>query len=378
MAQRQFRSDDTSTWSDKYGTGSAGVSTISSDTTDSSRTGFANTSISVASGNTAATFGSGSGFSDGDLILIHQSRDGGTATGSWELNKISSGGGTTSVTLSYSTCNAYNTTAQVYRLVQNSSITIDSTKTLTASAWDGAKGGIIALLANTSITVTGTITASAKGLRRGTGGTGASNHGKQGEGTNYSLAASRSPNGRGGGGGSASAGAGGSYDGTGGTGGDNDQSTQPTNPSLGTADYTLAFMGAAGGGGGYGSTDGGYGGAGGGIIFLIAPIITVTGSVISGGENGLTGVQRVGGGGAGGFICYKGNVLTLGTNLTTSPAGTSGKGSEAWTATGTSGTTGRIHADYGTSISGTSTPSIDSRVDTSLIPSTGAGWFILF
>ena len=109
MAQRQFRSDDTSPWAERFGNGSDGAGSAGSDV---------QTTFSATSGSTSATFGSGTGFADGDLLLIHQSRNGGTTVGAWEFNKIASGGGTTSVTLAYATTNAYNTTAQVYKMKQ--------------------------------------------------------------------------------------------------------------------------------------------------------------------------------------------------------------------------------------------------------------------
>src|SRR3990167_2210136 len=163
MAQRQFASGDTSTWAEKYGDGSAGAVTISADTTDSSRSGYANTTASATIGSTALTAGSGTGFAANDLVIIHQSRNGGTGVGNWELNKISSVGGGTNWTLAYSTIYAYDTTAQVYHLVQNSAITINSAQTLTGVAWNSTTGGIVALLCNGIVTVTGNITVASKG-----------------------------------------------------------------------------------------------------------------------------------------------------------------------------------------------------------------------
>ena len=92
MAQRQFRSDDTTNWSYKMGNGSDGALTISSNTTFSAN----NESCSGTGGATTLTTSS-TGFADGDLVLIHQSR--GTGVGQWELSKVASGGGTSTLTL---------------------------------------------------------------------------------------------------------------------------------------------------------------------------------------------------------------------------------------------------------------------------------------
>src|SRR6266516_4851393 len=109
MAQRQMRSDDTSVWPDKFGSGADGAGSSPSNV---------QTSFSATIGSTSATVGSGTGFSNGNLLLIHQSRNDGSGVGNWELNKLSSGGGTTSWTLAYSTIFAYDTTAQVYLMKQ--------------------------------------------------------------------------------------------------------------------------------------------------------------------------------------------------------------------------------------------------------------------
>src|SRR3990167_3256691 len=96
------------------------------------------TSISVTAGSTAATFGSGAGFANGDTVYIEQSRNGGSGVGNWEFNKIASGGGTTSPTLVLPAAFNYDTTAQVYLMKQFSSFD----GTIGGSAWNGVSGGI--------------------------------------------------------------------------------------------------------------------------------------------------------------------------------------------------------------------------------------------
>lgn len=378
MSQRQFASGDTSAWLEKYGDGSFGAGSINT-STDAT----ANTTISVTSGSTSATVGSGTGFANGDLILIHQSRNGGAGAGAWELNKISSGGGTTSWTLGYTTTQAYDTTAQVYLLRQYSSYTVNTSQTLTSSAWDGTKGGIIAVLCNGTITITGTINANggdgSAGGGDGTAGTGGGfrgGTGKQGqqasfygEGTAGASAQSSndSPNGNGGGGSKAS---GGADSGAGGGGGGHSvagtQGTQAGSFSwkgqggttAGNAALTTMVFGGGGGGGGNGATESpgaGGGGSGGGIVILIGKTITVTGGIVANGGSGGNGF-RAGGRGAGGSILLKGQTLTLGSTLVTAIDGTSG----------TVGSAGRIHADYLNSVSGTTSPTIDTTQDFTL------------
>lgn len=384
MAQRQFRTDDTSLWVDRYGSGSDGA--VSPTTaTDST----ANTSISVTSGSTAATFGSGTGFANGNLILIHQSRNGGAGAGAWELNKISSGGGTTSVTLAYATVQAYDTTAQVYLLKQYTTVSITGGNTISASNWDGTKGGIVAYLAMTSITIGGTISANSAGYRGGNGVDGQT-IGQQGEGTSGALGTqSVSANGNGGGGGGWSdngpwdqgnGGGGGANAGTGGsngiaTGGGNNAhgGGGSLGSSAGNAGLTLMVFGGGGGSGGDkdGSGSTGAGGRGAGLILLIAPVITITGSISLTGGQGQGNVSYhcgAGGSGAGGSCLIKGQQVTLGSGLVTASGGTRvfrdgvGAGDED----GGSGGDGRIHVDYSQLLSGSTTPTIDSSVDTVL------------
>jgi hypothetical protein len=388
MAQRQFRSDDSDLWLDRFGDGSTGA--LSQNTATDA---IANTTFSGTQAATSGTAGSGTGFAAGDLILIHQSRNGGDGAGVWELNKISSVGGGTDWTLSYALQNDYGTTGQVYLLKQYSTVTINSGQTFTGRAWDGTSGGIVAFLANSSITVTGGIDvsgANGKGYRGYDDNNGAV-HGLRGEGTaSAGNDSSTSANGNGGGsgtggsgvqggggggGGHAASGSNGSTaGGTGGTGG----------TSGGVAGLTTMIFGGGGGTGGRDSSNPGRtrGGSGGGIVILIAPTITVTGSITANGQNApgtipASGSQDGGGGGgAGGSILLKGQALTLGSSLITAAAGSLAGGANGG-ASGGNGSVGRIHADYSTSISGTTSPTIDSTLDTTLEDATGGGSFLL-
>lgn len=373
MASLQFRSDDTpNTWSEAFGDGSDGDLTISTDTTDST----ANTTCSGNLSSTTLTVGDSSGFVNGNLVLIHQSRNGGDGAGVWELNKINSGGGTTTWTMKYALTNAYGTTAQVYLLKQYSGVTINSGITLTSSAWDGTKGGIVAYLCKGTITVTGTITTGGPGQSGGyaTTATGyrgnlavSSQNGVQGEGTSGSGGTvSTSANGSGGGGGGAQTspdwdGGGGGNGTAGGLGG-----TGSGGGTSGNAGLTTMTFGGAGGAAGASTADGGHAGYGGGIILLIGITITVTGAITAEGTDGQVegSFNGGGGGGAGGSVLFKGTNITLGTTLVKARGGVAGTGS------GGTGGDGRIHADYQNSISGTTNPTLDSRQDSSLSTTT--------
>jgi hypothetical protein len=292
------------------------------------------------------------------LVIIHQTRIA-SGAGVWELNKIVSTGAGTNWTLAYPLMNTYAALSQVYRLVQYKNITIDSGKTLTATAWGGTTGGIVALIANGTITVTGIIVATGKGFVA-QGNTGVNQIGFQGEGTvGAGGTRSISANGNGGGGGGnegsdGGGGAGGGHAAAGTAGQASGGSSGGTSGAAAGAAAltTMVFGGAGGSGGGNDSGNaGGVSGAGGGIVLLIAPTITVTGTIITGATNGNggSGTEGAGGGGAGGSVLLKGKTLTLGTNLITAPAGA---GKVCTGGDGGAGSVGRIHADYSLAISG--------------------------
>lgn len=375
MAQRQLRDDDTSVFVEKYGDGSDGDVAINNSTDapiDSACSGSADATALTATNASFAT---------GQLILIHQTR--GTGAGNWELNKIASYSAGT-ITTSYPLINTYANSgasvAQVLVLTQYDEFTINSGQTLTAKAWNGTVGGIVAKIAKTSITVTGNISAVGGTATNGNGATGGGfrgsagrnsiGQGNQAEGTGGAGSASTNANGNGAGGTnvtSAPAGGGGSGGGNGGAGslGTSAGNTVAGDVGAVAGNAGLTSMVFGGGGAGNGSSGGlAGGGAGGGIVILIAPTITITGTITTNGGRGLEGTggdaANDGGSGAGGSILLKGNDLVLGSNLATATGG-------AAQSNGGAGGTGRIHADYGTSITGTTNPTIDSRTDTSFL-----------
>lgn len=377
MAQRQFRSDDTSTWAEKYGNGSDGAYAPSTGTDapiDSACTG--------TSGATSLTATNAS-FAAGQLILIHQTQ--GTGAGQWELNKISSYSAGT-ITTSYALTNTYASGAQVLVMPQYSSGSIGGGVTITGKAWNGTVGGIFAKLVNGTFNGTGTINISggdgAVANDNAAGGTSGGFRGGQGEAsgtqawsgesaTGTSLQQS-SANGMGGGGGDGPGGGGGNQGAAGGGGGYANAGTAGEvaggggtagagGGTGGSASLVTMVFGGAGGGGGNNVDEAngvGGGGAGGGIIFIIAKTIDLSGMTIvkADGGNGGNGF-RVGGKGAGGSILLKGQTITLGTGKVTAITPTT---------SGTASSDGRIHADYLSSVTGTTSPTIDSRLDTSL------------
>lgn len=369
MAQRQFRSDDTSKWVEGFGNGSDGALTISSDTTEAPTD--ASCSGTAAATSLSATNAS---FASGQLILIHQIR--GTGAGAWELNKISSYTAGT-ITLKYALCNTYTDSgasqAYVRVMKQYSSVTVDSGKTYTAKAWTGDVGGILGWFCNGTTTITGTVTATGKGYL---GGNLTTSAGYSGEGTSGARNTRTNSYGNAGGGCDPSANAAGDGGGNGGAGSEGTGSSSATAGSTaGVAGLTTAVFG------GGGSTSNAVeqqasaiGGPGGGFILIIAKNITITGTITGlGGAGGAsTGgdYSRGGGGGAGGSILLKTQIGTLGTTKITATGGAGGTatGGTNGNLTGGAGGTGRIHLDYKTSYTGTTSPTLDARQDLSLNP----------
>lgn len=402
MAQRQWRSDDTDPWLYNFGTGSDGDGSINT-STDAP----IDSACSGTTGTTSLTATNAS-FAAGQLILIHQTR--GTAVGGWELNKIASyvaGTITTTHNLTMTYTNSGASVAQVLVMKQYNNLTINSAQTLTAKAYDGTVGGIVVKMANASITVTGNIVASGAngatsatpanptngGGYRGGKSTTASNAPGQGEGSAGAGGTdSQSANGNGAGNGSHNGGSY-NYQGTGGGGGNSSAGGNGTGTftsgtggsAVGNAGLTALFFG--GGGGGCANVAGTTiysGGNGGGIIFLIAPTITVTGTLTSKGGNGGAGsyagadatqLATASGGGAGGSILIKGQTVVLGSSLVTANLGSKATGTNSGNGRGNQnsgdGSDGRIHLDYLTSFTGTTSPTLDSRQDNSLISDTG-------
>lgn len=368
MAQCQFRSDDTRTWNDLYGhkTDGAYAPVTGTDAPiDSACTGTINTTALSATNVS---------FAAGQLILIHQTR--GTGAGQWELNKIASYVAGT-ITLAYPLIFGYVSGAQVLVMPQYSSGSIAGGVTITLKAWDGTVGGIYAKFCDGTFTIAGTLTGTGKGFRGG------SDNGQitenSGEGTAGASTATHSANGNAGGGGEAEQG--GQVWGNGGSGGNGAAGTAGgvnnggvggnAGAASGNAGLTLATFGGAGGAGA--NSNGENGGP---FILIIAKTIVVSGSVVLKGNNGANGNTTGGTAGAGGSALFKGQAVTLGSSLVDASGGIGGTSNYPPESNGKNGAVGRIHADYVTSFSGTTSPTIDSRVDGRLSASDFPGGMI--
>lgn len=364
-----------------FGDGASGSLVISSNTTqsltDSAAIGTAGTQI-ISATNVS--------FAAGQVIYIIQMQ--GTNAGQWERNTIN---GYTAGTITTATplLGTYTSGAQVIVVPRYTSITINSGVTWTAKPWNGTTGGLLVYLANSTVTVTGNITASGGaggydssnanggtggGFRGGAGrnsvgtvtgiqgesylGTGGQSTAANGSGGGAAQLSSQPGASAGGGGGNSIAGQNGQViigSGALGTGGG----------TSGSADLTTLLPGGGGGGGAKESINSvGGGGAGGGIIFGVSVGLVVTGTITaSGGAGGDGSVNNSGGGGAGGSILLKCQTATLGANLITANGGVGGTGAGA-------GGAGRIHLDYLTSYTGTTTPTLDFAQDNTLVTST--------
>jgi hypothetical protein len=372
MASRQFKSTDTSSWTEKYGNGSDGAGSINTSTF-----GEANETFTGTATQSTGTAG-GTSISDNDLVLIHQTQ--GTnadADPNWEFNKVVSGGGTTGLIFKYALTRTYSTGAQILKLKQYSALTVNTGQTWSTSAWNGSKGGLLAFLCNGTTTITGNIAGTGRGFDPGGTVSAGLGEGCQGAGTTgpASTSGNTAANGNGGGGGGGgggnkpgAAGGGGGNATAGATGEANEEAGGTGGEAKGNAGLTIMVPGGGGGGGaGDGTTYYGQsGGTGGGMVIIITKILTITGTIATGGNGGTSASDDRaggGGGGAGGSVLLKFQTGTLGSSLITAAAGAGSGGAGR---DGGGGSVGRIHADYLTSFTGTTTPTLDSTQDTTL------------
>ncbi|MBN2800898.1 MAG: putative metal-binding motif-containing protein, partial [Deltaproteobacteria bacterium] len=295
-----------------------------------------------------------SALATGDALLVIQMQHP-TLAGTWELARVASVSPTT-VTLEAPLERDYASgvfggdspaAAQVVRVPQYRDFTVAPGATVTAPPWDGSTGGVIALMAQGTITVAGTLDAEGVGFRGGDGGSGASctNCGGQG-GWGGETVTGFAPQGNGGGsnaggqghalldgvkGGSSAGGLGygGGGEGFGGGGGGGSSDAQPTDFGAGVIVMGPGAGGGGGGGGGNrgfdnqhgGSAGGGGGGAGGGVVLLFADEVVLSGVIDAsalqgaGGGGGATGysfASITGVGGAGGLYGTGGAGITTG------------------------------------------------------------------
>ena len=387
MSQLQFRSDDSpDKWKEGFGDGSDG----------SSYSVPANEGCSGTSGTKTLTLAAAGSFANDDLILIHQTR--GTGAGTWQLNKIVSGATTTTLTLKYDLTNTYTDSgANQAQIIEMKSYDGMTTGAITAPTWNGSKGGILAWFDKGTTTVDNTLTLTGKGhaggIKGDSGGAGYQGDSSTGAGAINTTTA----NGAGGGGGKSGTGNLGSHPGGGGGGGGNGAAgangsdasytgdgggVKGTGGAVdGGASLVDMVMGAGGGAGGdgYSQCSGNYwaggfiGTAGGGMSFIFAKNIVITGAITLGSSNSANsnGNAGVGGTGSGGSCLLKCETATLGTAKITANAGSSGSSPGRCSSTGGAGgagSVGRIHIDYSDSFTGTTNPTIDSTLDTTIKP----------
>lgn len=381
MAQRQFRSDDTSKWIWGFGDRKDGDTTITTSTeapVDASCSGTISTTTLTATN---------ASFAGGKIIGIFQMR--GTSVGAWEFNKIESYNAGT-VTLKHPLMNTYTDSgasqAYVRVFAQYKNATVSGSNTLTSKAWTGDVGGIAGFFAE-NVTLTGTISGNGAGFIAGDSPSNA--NGYAAEGSAGATVQQRTANGNGGGGGLKTTDG---YGGGGGghaNGGNNGGTGVAPNSeglgggSVGSAGLTTLFMGGGGGSGGTTVTPSGTngnGGNGGGIVIIVCKTLTITGGITVNGNNGVTGgAQIIGGGGAGagGSVLLKCRVATLGTNLITATGGTGGAAGSNSTQGGNA-SVGRIHLDYSLSYTGTTNPTLDARQDNTIKDQPKGGSFLMF
>lgn len=357
-------------------------------------------SCSGAADQADLTIASGA-FSDGDVVLIHQSR--GTGVGQWEINKVSSGGGTTTLTmqvnLKYTYADSGASQAQVCNIPQYSSVTVPVSQTWTPADWNQNVGGIFPIACSGTMTIAGTLEldggngsseVAVNNTGRGTGGGfyggnaayEANPAASQGEGTVGAGSESQSANGNGGGGGGDGAGSGG----PGGGGGNGAAGSNGSGNALGTggaadgsADLTDYVLGGGGGGGGETPTNKAGGGASGagGIFLFVKDLATITGGIsLDGGAGGSTTSGQAGGGGAGGSCLIACETADVGSSKVTASAGGGGTGANS-SSNGGAGGVGRVAVHYATSVAGTSTPAATETLNADLLEAVEGGYFYM-
>jgi hypothetical protein len=329
-------------------------------------------------GDSVLTISDSTPFTSGDEILIIQVQNASAGiAGTYEFQTILSITGN-DLTLSNALSNNYYsgsfdqvgaTAAQVVRVPQYTSVTIESGSSVTATAWNGSIGGIIAFRATGLLTIQsgGCIDVAAKGYRGGRYGPSYNKDGFQGEsylgngigGVGYGVGKLNNA----GGGGAYICGGGGEYGG-GATNSDSWTGGGDTYARkgimYGETDLSHLFFGSGGGGQWDGSDTYGppsNGGNGGGIILIYANIIDapVNGFVADG--QSTSGIQKGSytygsSGGAGGSIYLCAQVITAEDNFCHAIGGL---GNHTPTRVGGDGGVGRIRLDYVT-YEGTTNP----------------------
>jgi hypothetical protein len=225
----------------------------------------------AAAGAVSLTVASTTSLSPGDLVMVIQMQGAsidasntaayGTVTalgntGNYELAVVQAVPNGTTLALSQGLTNAYSAAgkAQVVRIPRLTTVTVNSGASITGAAWNGSTGGVVALEAQGTVAVEGSITATGLGFRGGAFADNAVNNnsnyvgtgnvgGEKGEG--IAGYGSSYPGGSRGRGAAANGGGGGNSVNAGGGGGANAGSlaewTGRGNPSLATAAWATAW-----------------------------------------------------------------------------------------------------------------------------------------
>ncbi|MGC4122126.1 MAG: MYXO-CTERM sorting domain-containing protein [Myxococcales bacterium] len=306
---------------------------------------------------TKAPFGTADGagpdnFAANDLVLLWQPTGlsaeppvnqattplGSERVGRWEIARVATFSGN-NITLTAATTYSYTANrAQVVRLPQYANVNVAGSSTVSATPWNGKRGGIVAFLATGTVTVAGSISADGAGFRGGAVwdndlnsgcnndfGSREDGYAQKGEGVYWELYRAnagatdhmqgRSSMANAGGGGDChnSGGGGGGHATRGGQGGnswDNDRSVGGAGGgALDDVPPDRLVFGGGGGAGEENDNHGTGGGAGGGVVFIRAKSLAGAGSVNANGQTASNtsggGDDGAGGGGAGGTIVVR-------------------------------------------------------------------------
>ncbi|MDQ3098899.1 MAG: hypothetical protein M3Q44_04075 [bacterium] len=370
MAQRQFRSDDTSIWAEGWGDGSDNDLDITANTTDASIASRCSGAVANNANPYVATpAGNESSFTVGKPVKIRQMRGTGAAEAiTWEYN----------VTLSIDTVNhrlylkypltrdfndnGGDNAAQIIQLKQYRSVTIRNGASWYPRAWDGNIGGDLPYLCLTATNIgtasqQGYVDCRNRGFRGGVNENGAGQQAMQGEGHYSGGTRSTASNGNGGGGAfessggpSGSTGGGGANANNGGNGTANGSGVGGSGGvAAGTADLRGAVLAGAGGGSAEYTGNNGAQGATAPADFSPCSkefyVHNTNGAVYGDGSNSSTGNLGYGSGASAGFNfllkCQRGDI---GTNRVSANVGV---GAGSGSTKGGDGSIGRGHTDYG-------------------------------
>ncbi len=320
--------------------------------------------------------------------LIVQSISNNIVTFTSNKTKYYGNGATDDVNLGVSPSNQR---VMLQRIPTYANFAINSGVTLTSSAWNGVKGGVLYLKVTGTLTVNGTITTNGLGYRGASGGYWYGGAGESYNGgpisqdhstcttTGARCAISQNANGGGGGGGGSdryvdggTGSAGGAAHAVNGTNGGNgrynsvisscNNASRPDTKGLGGVAYGISnlskiFFGSGGGGNSTVGPSTNPGGTGGGIIILYTGSISVNGQISSNGTDGFTAGQQSSAG-AGGSVLINSTNATIGSGLVKAVAGSGGNGTNYVCSVNPSqsgpSSVGRIRITG--SVTGTSTP----------------------